>query len=374
MTSRVTVRELRSMLIDRVDQLLADLPPDWRKHSSGAVTALNPNHAADRRPGSFVVWTATGAWKDFAAGDKGDVIDLLSYAHGRGVDRKWAIGFAKEWLGIEKMSSGERAAARAALRKKDEARRAAQEAEAARRRDRAWTMWLKAPVNHIAGTVAETYLATRGVRLAEVPNPERGELRFSPEMEWWNGAVWGERDGRRVKEQPGPKFPAMIAIVRGARGEPMAVHVTFLADDGQGKAPVARPKLMFAGVTGGVVRIARGPSNLTPEQAADAGVAGPLVITEGIEDALSIAVALPEARVWAATSLSNVGNAPAFHPCVSGVIVAADNDWAGGQAAAELERAVERLEAHGRPVEVRRPPAGFKDFNDLLRGEEEGKS
>jgi hypothetical protein len=69
---------------------------------------------------------------------------------------------------------------------------------------------------------------------------------------------------------------------------------------------------MFGPVRGSVIRVARGPSNLKVEDAAEAPAL--VGITEGIEDALTMAIAGPEARVWAATSLSNLANVPVSLP------------------------------------------------------------
>ena len=49
------------------------------QHRGREYVALNPNRA-DRRPGSFRINTRTGAWADFATGDRGgDPISLAAY-------------------------------------------------------------------------------------------------------------------------------------------------------------------------------------------------------------------------------------------------------------------------------------------------------
>lgn len=91
-------------------------------------------------------------------------------------------------------------------------RRAAEEAEAAKREAQARAIWAEAvPVN---GTLAETYL--RGRRIT-CDLPER--LRFHPEA--WHGPT-----ARRL--------PALVARVDGA--DRFAVHRTYLRADGTGKA------------------------------------------------------------------------------------------------------------------------------------------
>jgi hypothetical protein len=49
----------------------------------------------------------------------------------------------------------------------------------------------------------------------------------------------------------------MVALVtRGADGTPLAIHRTFLARDGGGKAPVDPQKMMLGPCRGGAVRLA----------------------------------------------------------------------------------------------------------------------
>ena len=91
-------------------------------------------------------------------------------------------------------------------------------------------------------------------------------------------------------------------------------------------------------------------------------------MTEGIEDALTLAIARPDCRVWAAGSLSLMGLLD-WPGCASAVVLAADNDWDKPEAVAAFERveAHWRAQANGRPVAVIRAALG-KDFNDMARG------
>ena len=62
----------------RLPGLLARWLPDGKRQGREWV-ARNPRRT-DRRPGSFKINVATGAWADFATGDRGrDVVSLLSY-------------------------------------------------------------------------------------------------------------------------------------------------------------------------------------------------------------------------------------------------------------------------------------------------------
>lgn len=380
MSSRdIPVRVIREQLQQRAAELASMLAPGGRREG-GIWSAPNPTRAGDAR-GSFKIWltgASPGCFKEFDAGnsEKGDVIDLIAYAHfGDKSRRADAIKWAKDWLGLAHLDD----AARDRLRRESEFRKresAKREQEIdARKRRRAFTMWLWAEKT-LAGTLAETYLASRGIPLAEIPHFEHGEMRFAPSLEWWKGAVYERQGGRSVKVKSGPSFPAIVSALRDWRGEITGVHCTFLAPDGAGKAnrddsSIDPPKLVYGQVAGSVIRLTRGPGDLTPEDwlrarrsEAPAQEGSPLVISEGIESGLSVALAAPEARVWAASSLGNLGNVYADHPCVSAVILAAENDQKP-QAVAAFERAFAQLEQHGKPVTDMRPHLG-NDFNDLL--------
>ena len=70
----------------------------------------------------------------------------------------------------------------------------------------------------LGGTAGETYLAGRGLQVPDTP-----DLLFHPDLTYWD-----TRTG----------YPALIAIVRNAAGEQIAIHRTYLAPDGSGKADV----------------------------------------------------------------------------------------------------------------------------------------
>jgi len=105
---------------------------------------------------------------------------------------------------------------------------------------------------------------------------------------------------------------------------------------------------------------------LTVEEETLAGGKGICVLTEGIEDALAVAIARPDWRVWACGSLTGIADAPWFS-CISGFIVAADNDLDNAGAQRGLERSVNALKRHGVPVAVSHSFSG-KDFTDALGG------
>ena len=83
----------------------------------------------------------------------------------------------------------------------------------------------------------------------------------------------------------------MIALVtRGTDNEPLAIHRTFIAHNGTGKAMVESQKMMLGPCRGGAVRLAE-PGNL-------------LMIGEGIETCLA---AMQETGYPAWAALSTAG-------------------------------------------------------------------
>ena len=144
-------------------------------------------------------------------------------------------------------------------------------------------------------------------------------------------------------------WPAMVALVTsGSDGTPLAIHRTFLARDGAGKAPVDPAKMMLGPCGGGAVRLAD-PSDV-------------LMIGEGIETCLAAMQATGH-PAWAALSTSGL-RALDLPTEVRNVIVLADGDDAGEAAAKDCAL---RWTREGRRVRIARPPRGM-DFNDMLAG------
>jgi phage/plasmid primase-like uncharacterized protein len=144
----------------------------------------------------------------------------------------------------------------------------------------------------------------------------------------------------------------MVAAIQAPDRSITAVHRTFIRDDGRGKAPVDRPRMMLGSVAGGAVRLAHvGPK---------------MVVAEGLETALTVmeATGLP---TWAVLSASNFKGLvlPAL-PVAAEIVIAADNDKnrAGMDAA---EKAAELWASQGRRVWIAQPPTPGTDFNDMAR-------
>jgi len=138
--------------------------------------------------------------------------------------------------------------------------------EAEKRTQRIRRVWSES--QPIQGTLAETYLRSRGIQadLSGLGN----NLRFHPSMPY-----------KESDDAPWVRYPCMLAVYRDKHGKPLTLHRTFLKPDGSGKADVSRPKMVMApprDMRGGYIVLDK-PHN---------GVNGKYIgIAEGIENALS---------------------------------------------------------------------------------------
>lgn len=309
---RERFERLNATLLPQLASLLKQWLPTGR--AAGAEwTALNPRRH-DKRPGSFRVNLRSGRWADFATGDGGgDPVSLYAYLFTGGRQGAAARELDGGRSAVRPMGAAK--VAKAARFGADEARRIA--------RARA----LYAAAEPIGGA-AEAYLISRALR----PAPAWTRLRTAA-----------------LRHPDAGEHSAIVAPVRGAGGALDGIQRTFLTAHGR-KLPVRDPKLSLGRVRGGAIWLA--------EPVAE------LVLCEGLEDGLSLAQELPGASVWAAPGAGMLA-AMCLPPIVSSVIIAADNDGAGEQAA---RRAAEHFASEGRRVRIMRPDPAYKDWNDQLRG------
>ena len=202
------------------------------------------------------------------------------------------------------------------------------------------------------------YYAVRGIRNEVVE--EARDLRFLPSLGHFQ-EVAGELTNIG-------SFPAILALLRNAAGQPVAVHRTWLSRDGKEKAPVAQAKKLTrtAGVVGAAIRL---------YEVADSSVLG---ITEGIETAHAVRQLardrywpeLSTLPVWACFAERNV-RAFSIPPELLGqlttIIVFADNDENGkGMEAAEAFKARMASLHPALLVDIRMPLGMGQDWNDVL--------
>jgi phage/plasmid primase-like uncharacterized protein len=183
----------------------------------------------------------------------------------------------------------------------------------------------------IQGSPAETYLAGRGIAL-----PDGGALRYVPDAHHPSGARAG----------------CLIALAVDAAGKGHAIHRTYLAPGGVGKAKLDPPRATLGPVGGAVVRLCalQGATRL--------------VVGEGIESSISAGL-LASAPAWAALSAGNMARVP-VPDTVQEVIIAADNDT-GGQGQRAAWEAANAFLTLGKRVKVLMPDLAGDDCNDILR-------
>lgn len=208
----------------------------------------------------------------------------------------------------------------------EEARQAdaQRQADAAAQLDKARKLW--ASSTPICGTKGEAYLRSRGITC---PLP--------PSLRWATDTYHGP-SGRWLS--------ALVANVSTG-----GIHRTFF--DKTGGRIRSNAKMMQGPCAGGAVALSGGP--------------GPLVACEGIETGLSLLCGLLEgpAVVWAALSTSGLRSLhlpPDPGPCAGALIVAADGDEPGSEAANAL---AQRAYCLGWQVSLLTAPEG-QDWNDVL--------
>lgn len=325
-----------------------------------------PDHA-ERTP-SFTVWQDTNHWYCFGCQRGGDGLRLIALFKGwtSRADFPQVADYAARFAGVSgQISAAERAAAKARVERnrKQQAERA--EGERSKKIASARGRWLGAePLNR--RHAGYRYLReVRGVdldALAKWPGAVRQGL-----LRW----PFGE-DG----DQQWVEVPALMTAMQ-VGGQVRAVHVTALREDGSGKdvrIGQNKGRLVFGAPKGAAMCLARGRSGLPPRQAHDKhGMDDVLALTEGLEDALSVALLQPEWRVWAAYSLGNIP-CVSLPDCCAEVVICADRDTTeAGRKALDQAKAKLLARAGGRAVSVAMPPEGCKDFNDvhqaMLRGQ-----
>ncbi len=257
---------------------------------------------------------AAGHWTDAATGQHGDLLDLI--ALNRGVNRlRDALDEARTFLALP----SDRLVAR-----QDRFPAPRGSPESARR--------LYAMSRPITGTLAQTYLHSRGITTVSQGDP----LRFHPRCYY-----------RPDEHSPTETLPALIAAVTDLDGTITGAHRTWLDRSGHDKAPIASPRRAMGHLLGHGVRF---------------GVADDVMAAgEGIETMLSLRMIVPTLPMVAALSANHLA-ALLLSPTLRRLYVARDADSAGDAAMASL---CNRAEAAGIEPFVLSPC--FDDFNEDLR-------
>ncbi len=274
------------------------------KRAGRELKGCCPFHA-DRSP-SFTIFDRGQRFHCFGCGVGGDVFDFLSRLHGVGLREA-----------AEMLAGGSLPSVHIAPLPVDDGVDRIAEAKAIWRASQPAT-----------GTLAETYLRSRGLHL-----PIPASIRFSM-----------LRYGAR-----GPEHPVLVAAIAGADNKLVGIQRTYLQPDGTGKADVPKAKLSLGRVSGGAIRLAP--------------CARSLVVCEGLEDGLTLQQELGRAT-WVAAGASMLPSM-IFPAGVESVAIGGDNDETGRAAA---RKAAETYAHRGIAARVFFP-VDAKDFNaELMEG------
>jgi Toprim domain len=261
-----------------------------------------------------------GKWTDSATGQHGDLLDVIQLSCGLAFSD--ATEEARRFLSLPPPAHDPEFVVR---------RRPAPvgSSEAAHR------LW--AISQGIAGTLAQSYLADRGITHIQGLN----SLRFHPRCYY-----------RPDDHGPTETWPGLIAAVTDLHHRITGVHRTWLNPDGfdpirLGKAPIDTPRRAIGDLLGHAVRFG------TVDDVAAAG--------EGIETMLSLHMILPAMPMLSALSAAHLG-AILFPSTLRRLYVARDDDPAGDIAHRTL---IDR--AHQSGIDVIPLSPQLADFNDDLR-------
>lgn len=188
---------------------------------------------------------------------------------------------------------------------------------------------------------AGRYLARRGIWWSEVKRPD---FRYRADCP--------HPDGKR--------YPAMLARILDAEGNPQGVHRTFLTLDGK-KAALETVKASLGSMWGNSIWVRDGSENSIWARCGSEINWKHVVVAEGIESAASASIIFDLPGI-SAISAGNLASGLALPTATTNVIIAADNDKPGLVAA---ETAKHRWQAEGKLVRIFKGKPG-QDFNDIL--------
>lgn len=295
-----------------------------KKRGARELVGLCPFH--DERSPSFEVNDAKGFYHCWGCGRSGDAIRFLIDK-----ERMSFMQAVQQLLGD----------AFPVISDEDRARRKIEDARImAARIDLARTIWSRSVPAR--GTLADVYARSRGITM---DLPETVRFVMTPR---WRDDETGE---------VGRDCPAMACALQDVHGAIVGVQCVFLQDGGRKKyervradGTKAKAKLSFGIVVGSAFRL--GPPS------------DHVVICEGPEDGLTLRQQLPDRTIWVACGTAMLSRI-ALPAAVQYLTLAGDNNDAGRLAVDAANAAYMEL---GIAVNSIFPDAGYKDWNDQLRG------
>ena len=163
-------------------------------------------------------------------------------------------------------------------------------------------------------------------------------------------------------------MPAVVTAIHNTNNEFVGVHRTFI--EKVGGEWRRKTKKVLGSFAGGAIRLWRGktaaPISKLQTVANRDEIDETLIICEGIEDGLSVAMACPEYRIWTSISVSNMQNIE-IPKIINQVIIAGDVDGDQAIATKQVNIAADAFTRAGKIVKIARPEHAH-DFNDELTG------
>ncbi|MDA0780700.1 MAG: toprim domain-containing protein [Rickettsiales bacterium] len=306
------LQQLSLLLINRLDSVLANLFPNKPIVTNGGQIRIGSKGSISiQRNSNHLVWHC------FETGEGGDIFKLIQ--HSLSCDFKSAVAWAKSIVGglkpvLEPVNKKE-------VRDKYKNNKLYKVSMAR-------SLWKSS--NAPKNTIAESYLKNRGINITL---PET--IRFHDNI---------------INPTTGMYHPSLVAAIQDIAGKITAIQTISLNPHNGEKitGKGIRSKSFKGAIKGAAIR-------LSP-------LSDKLVITEGLEDALSILQCCPDLTVW--SGLGGNIRTVQIPIKIRNVVIAADNDEAGGKLAEKLK---ERLLNEGRFVSIIKPPFGCKDFNECLK-------
>jgi hypothetical protein len=322
MSAQRSIADLSADLANRVESFCRQYFPDGRKQGNywqvGDTSGAKGQSLAIRLQAQG--GRKAGSWQDFATGQYGDLIDLLHERLGS-VTLKETLREARSFLGESPCPAVPHAA------RKAERPDAASEERIARARK------LFAAGKPVLGTLAATYLQRRGItRLGPA-------LRYHPRVFLRQG---------EDENAPPQKAPALLAKITDNRGQITGCARTYLDPSTGGLAAIESPKRILGQLHGHAIRFWSGTGR------------SDLIVGEGLENTLSVGIALPEFDLASCLTATHLG---LFipPPGIKRIWIARDNDEVGRNASMRLRNHLESLGITGGDLVPQ-----LDDFNDDL--------
>lgn len=311
--TKINYHEINQLLLLSATTILKKWLPEGRFEGDEYVALNTKRH--DTKLGSFKTNIRTGVWNDFAIGVGGrDLISL--YAYIKDLSQSEAARQLYEYIWSSPAADRRKKACKPKLPNNKYA----------------IDIWNKGLP--IQGTLAEAYLAKR--HLTDLPKNVLNKLRFCKQLK---------------HAETGLFLPALIACVEDVDDNIIAIQRIYLAPKTGNKANIINNKKTLGSIRGGAVK-------LTYEKK--------LIVTEGVEDAITLLIHWPGYAVWAGLG-GNALSIDVTNYNFPEVIIALDNDVAGRAMAPKLKQ---RLLKQGVPLVKIKFPEGAKDFNEMhIKGE-----